>query len=148
MTRRPKETGDEVDQDQGASTAVVEKGIELDEVERAHQARVVDHLHDEMGLAIGRAARNCRADPRRQRRIEEIDVEADVKEAVSCGDAVEDAPQRHRDTPFVDQPHVHDVDAARPQQRAFAAIDRTDAEEMHMIRCEARSDIGSLEHAR
>src|SRR6185312_5310616 len=42
--------------------AHVQRGIELHYIERAHQARVGDHLHAELRLAIGRPSRYHRAD--------------------------------------------------------------------------------------
>src|SRR5579864_8488158 len=67
-----EEAGDEIDQEAGAPAPLVQERIELDDVERADEARIVEHLHDEMRLAISRPARHGRADAGRQRWIKEI----------------------------------------------------------------------------
>jgi hypothetical protein len=99
----------------GALAPLVEERIELNDIEGANEPRIVQHLHDEVRLAIGCAARHGRADARRQRRIEEIGIDADMQDAVALGDPVEDAPQQRACSLFVDKPHVDNVDALASQ---------------------------------
>ena len=78
-----EQAADQFDCDARGAAAFVEKRIELDDVDRSHQPRVMQQLHDQMGFAIGGAARHRGADAGCHRRIEKIDVEADMQHAVS-----------------------------------------------------------------
>ena len=56
-------------------------GIDLDEVQRAQQARVGDHLHHHVRLAVVEPALDRRADAGRDRRIADVEIERDVDAA-------------------------------------------------------------------
>ena len=59
--------------------AHVQRRVELDQVQRAQATGVGDHLHAQLGLAVGRAAAHRGAHARRNVRVEEIDIEAHVQ---------------------------------------------------------------------
>src|SRR6267378_3174733 len=86
-----------------------------------------------MRLAIGRAARYGGADARRYRRIEKIDIEADMQHAVACFYPLDDAPDQDADPEFIDRAHVGDRDAAIADQVFFKRIDRPDSEQIELI---------------
>src|SRR5512144_1252617 len=77
--RLSEEALDEIDGENGSLVVLVERGIELDDIERSDPPRVRDHFHAELRLAVVRSARHRRADAGRDAGIEEIDVEADVE---------------------------------------------------------------------
>ena len=77
-----EQAAEQFDGDTRGAAALVEERIELDNVDRAHQFRIMQQFHDQMGLAVGGAAGNGGADARCDRRIEKIDVEADMQHAV------------------------------------------------------------------
>src|SRR5467141_3848975 len=83
-----------------------------------------------MRLAIGRAARHGGADARRYRRIEKIDIEADVQHAVARLYPLDDPPDQNADSEFVDRAHVGDRDAAIADEVSFKRIDRPDSEQI------------------
>ena len=84
--RRPKRLAVEFHENAGALAAIVEERIEFDEIERRDEAAVGQHFHDEMRFAERRAAGHGGADARREIRIEKIDIEADVQQAVGGAD--------------------------------------------------------------
>ena len=86
-----------------------------------------------MRLAIGRAARHRGADAGRYRRIEKIDIEADMQHAVARLDPFDHPPDQHADAELVDRAHVGDRDAAIAHQLLFQRIDRADAEQIELI---------------
>src|SRR5882724_1692022 len=86
-----------------------------------------------MRLAIGRAAGYGGADARRYRRIEKIDVEADMQHAVARLYLLDDPPDQNADPEFVDRAHVRDRDAAIAHQVFFGRIDRPDSEQIELI---------------
>src|SRR6266850_3212882 len=86
-----------------------------------------------MRLAIGRAARHGGADARRYRRIEKIDIEADVQYAVARLYPLDDPPDQNADPEFVDRAHVGDRDAAIADEVFFRRIDRPDSEQIELI---------------
>src|SRR3981189_714926 len=86
-----------------------------------------------MRLAIGRAARHGGADARRYRRIEKIDIEADVQHAVARLYPLDDPPDQNADSEFVDRAHVGDRDAAIADEVSFKRIDRPDSEQIELI---------------
>src|SRR6195256_1496636 len=86
-----------------------------------------------MRLAIGRAARYGGADARRYRRIEKIDVEADMQHAVACLYPLDDPPDQNADPEFVDRAHVGDRDTAIADEAFFKRIDRADSEQIELI---------------
>jgi hypothetical protein len=92
----------------------------------------VQHLHDEMRLAIGEAAGHVGADAWRDGRVEGVEVEAHVQHAVAGRDPLQDTAHEHARAVLVDEAHVHHVDAARHQEVALVAVDGADAEEMQV----------------
>ena len=82
---------------------------------------IVQQLHDQMRLAIGRAARHRGADAGRDRGIEKIDVEAQMQHAVLRPHALDDLADQHADAEFVDRAHVGDRDAALEHQLLLLA---------------------------
>ena len=62
MNLLAEQTSDEFDHRARGEAAVVQKRIELDQIELAHQALILKHLHHQMRLAIGRPARHRGAD--------------------------------------------------------------------------------------
>src|SRR5882672_2065563 len=86
-----------------------------------------------MRLAIGRAARYGGADARRYRRIEKIDIEADMQHAVARLYPLDDPPDQNAEPEFVDRAHVGDRDAAIADQVFFGRIDRPDSEQIELI---------------
>ncbi|EGE56147.1 hypothetical protein RHECNPAF_7500119 [Rhizobium etli CNPAF512] len=132
----------------GALATIVEKRIELDEIERRDETAVGQHFHDQMGLAEGRAARHRRADAGGNIGIEEIEIEADMQQAVGLGDDIENIPHDGGDALFVDRAHIEDVDTVFVDFFALARIDRTDADLEDMFRIDEgtvlRQDLGEL----
>ena len=96
-----------------------------------------------MRLAIAGAARHQRADARRQLRIEKIDVERHVQDAVARPHAFDEAADRHADAEFVDLAHIDEADGALAHQRFFQRIDRADAEHLQLVRPHAGARIAS-----
>jgi hypothetical protein len=96
----------------------------------------LQHLHDQVRLAERGTARDGGSGAGRELRIEEIDVQADMDEAVAPARLVDDAAHQHRGTELVELAHVDNVDAARLQQVALAAIDGAHAEQMQVLRIE------------
>src|SRR6202047_822592 len=86
-----------------------------------------------MRLAIGRAARHGRADARRDLRVEKIDVEADMQDAVARLDPFDDPPDQDADTELIDRAHVRHCDAAIADQILLKRIDRADSEQIELI---------------
>src|SRR5712664_570607 len=87
-----------------------------------------------MRLAIGRAAWYGGADARRYRRVEKIDIEADVQHAVARLYPLDGRPDLNDDPEFVDRAHVGNRDAAIADQVFFRRIDRPDSEQIELIR--------------
>src|SRR4030081_3740755 len=86
-----------------------------------------------MRLAIGSAARHRRADPRRYGRIQKIDVEADMQNAVARTYPFDDPADQDADTMLVDRAHVCDGDAAIADELSFRRIDRADSKQIELI---------------
>src|SRR5690348_11181297 len=76
-----EKAADELHNETRRPSTFVEKGIELHDVDRSHQPGIVQELHDEMGLAIGRASGDRGAHSWRHGRIEEIDIETHMQNA-------------------------------------------------------------------
>ena len=74
-------------------------------------------FHDEVGLAERRAAGHGRSDARCDAGIEEIDVEADMQQAIRCSDPVEKAREQRSYAVLVDTAHVMHGDAGLPSAR-------------------------------
>src|SRR5215207_4138911 len=85
-----------------------------------------------MGLPEGRAARDRGADPGRKRRIQEVDIQADVQQPIRAGHRVEHASQQHAHAAFINEAHVDHVDPARAQQLLLAPIHRADPEHVQV----------------
>src|SRR5690606_13663734 len=58
------QAGNEIDEELGGLAALVEERIQLDDVEARHETAVMQHFHDLVRLAEGRAPRHRRADGR------------------------------------------------------------------------------------
>ena len=81
-----------------------------------------------MRLAHRGAARHGGADGGRGGRVEEIDVERDVQDAVRRRDLVEELRQRPRDADLVDHPHVDQRRVAILERGAFLGVDAAQAD--------------------
>src|SRR5271166_6261946 len=81
----------QVDQQERAFGPLVEEGVELNKIERRLKAGFIQKLHHQMRLAVSRPAWNCGADTRRDRRIEKVDVQTDMQQAVSGAHPIDDA---------------------------------------------------------
>ena len=68
-------------------------------------------LHDEVRFAEGGAAGRRGSDARRDRRIEEVDVEADMQAAICRRDPFEKTPYQRADAVLVESAHVVNGDA-------------------------------------
>src|SRR5215210_2001076 len=78
---------DQLDAEFGRAVVDVERGVDLDDFEREHAARLGDLLHGEVRLAVGEPAAHHRAGAGRDHRIERVYVERDV---VAAGRAARD----------------------------------------------------------
>ena len=79
----------------------------------------MQQLHDQMRLAVGGAAGHGGADAGRHRRIEKVDVEAEMQHAIFRLDPLDDAADQHGDAELVEGAHVGDRDAALMHQLLF-----------------------------
>src|SRR6202000_1340546 len=109
--------------------ALVEERIEFHDIERMHDAGIVQELHDQMRLAIGRAARHRGADARRHFGIEEVDIKTQMQDAIYRLHLVDDAADQDADAELVDLAHVHDADAAKLDEILLQLVDRARAEQ-------------------
>ena len=86
-----------------------------------------------MRLAIGGAARHRGADAGRHGRIQKIDIEADMQDAVLRPYPFDHPPDQDTDTELVDRAHVRNRDAAVADQILFQRIDRADSEQVEPV---------------
>src|SRR3954470_21699002 len=128
-----EQAADQFDGNARRAAAFVEKRVELDDIDRAHQIRVVQQLHDEMRLAIGCAARHRGADAGRDGGIEKIDIETDMQHAIARPHTLDDLSYQYADTEFVDDAHVGDRNASLEHQLLLQRIDRADAEQVELV---------------
>jgi hypothetical protein len=102
----------------------------------------VQQLHDEVGFARGRATGHSGADARGNRRIQKIDIEADVQDAVLRPYPVDHPADQHADAEFVDRTHIRNRDVAITDEVLFRRIHRPDPEQVQSIG--ADGDAGLL----
>jgi hypothetical protein len=127
--RLAEKAGGQLDQQLGAGAAHIEKGIEFDDIHGADNAGLKEQLHAEMRFTIGCPSGNRGADARRQRRVEKIDIEADMQMAARRPHRVNDRFQRRHDAAFVDRPHIDHIDTAPADGGTLLAIDGANAEQ-------------------
>src|SRR6266702_3815162 len=96
-----EQAADQLDRGARGPTALVQEWIELDDVNRSYQSGIVQELHDQVRLAIGRSARHRGADARRDAGVEEIDAEADMQYPVARPHALDHAPDQHGNAELV-----------------------------------------------
>src|SRR6185437_4996150 len=123
-----EQTADEFNRGVRGAAPLVEERVELHDIDGTDQPAIMQHLHDQVRLAIGRAAWHGGADAGRQSRVEKVDVETDMQHAVARPHPVDHAADQHPDPELVDLPHVSQADAAISQQILFQSVDRTYAE--------------------
>src|SRR6056297_3737694 len=128
-----KRRGRKIDHHLRGAAAIIEKGVQLHEVERGHQPAVADHLHHQMRLADGGPAGYGGADSGGEGGIEEIHVERDMQRATLSGDMIEKGPERARDALLVDHPHIMIPDLRGLQRLAFGGIDGAQAENADIL---------------
>lgn len=127
-----QETGGEVDHEEGGASALVEEGVQLGEIEAANEAGVVGEFHDEVGFAKGGAPGDGGADAGRDGRVQEIDVEADMKAAAGFAHTVEEGADGDGDAGFVEGAHVVDGDAGLGEDGALGSVDAAEADHAHV----------------
>ena len=133
-----EKAGHKIDQQQRGFAPVVQERVEFGKVQRGREAGICQHFHDQMRLAIGCAPRHRCADRGRDRGIEEVDIQTDMKPRVAPGGIFQDRRDQARNPVLVDAPHVHDRHAARRQQLPLDAVDRPDPEQMEVGRRDGR----------
>jgi len=102
---------------------IIQRRIQLDEVEGSDQTAVMQEFHDQMRFVESRTAWNRRADGAGYRGVEEIDIEADMQVAVFGRNTIEEARQRRLDPMLVDRAHIIDFNPKRCDQFALCRID-------------------------
>lgn len=94
----------------------------------------MQHLHHQMGLAEGRAARNRGPDRRGNRRVQEIDIQTDMQQAVFRSHAVQKGFQRGTDAFLVNPAHVADANAVTDKQASLRIVDGADTQNFDVLR--------------
>mmetsp|Transcript_20990 Transcript_20990/g.81089 ORF Transcript_20990/g.81089 Transcript_20990/m.81089 type:complete len:387 (+) Transcript_20990:670-1830(+) len=130
-----KEGLDQVHRDQRGLVLLVQCRVQLHQVQAGHASGVVDHLHAQVGLAVGRAAVDRGAHARCHHRVEEVDVEADVQMGVVVQRG---QGQLHRvaHAHFVDEAHVEDFKVLLVHEAPLALVDAADADLAHPLRAD------------
>src|ERR1700733_10145836 len=123
-----KQAADQFDSGARGTTPLIEERVELDNIDGSNQTGIVQHLHHQMRLPIGRATGHRGANARRQMGIEKINVKTDMQHAVTGFHLVDNAADQHAYPELVDLAHVGNADATSPQQLIFQSVDRACAE--------------------
>ena len=106
----------------------VEHRVDLDHLERGEEARLGDHLHDKVRLAVAEAAAHRRADARRDLRVDDIHVERDVHRR-AVADVLDRGLHHRLDAHAVEVAHREDHRVEPAEQVALALVDRAGADQ-------------------
>ncbi len=117
-----------------AAAALVEERVELDDIEGTNEAAVVQHLHDEMRLAVGQPSGHGGSDARGDRGVERVDVEADVHDTVFRAHPIDEMRDLNARAEFVEAAHVDNVYAALGKQ-AYAYDYEADPDDSVCFSC-------------
>ena len=97
-----------------------------------------------MGFAVRRSPAHGRADTRRDRVVEEVEVEADVHVGVGV-EVVEGHPHRLAHPHLVEVAHVEDLDLLLVQQPLLPQVDVAEPDLAHVARVECRHRARELD---
>ena len=128
----------------GGSIVLVEHGVHLDQVESDQLARIGEHLHRKMCFAIGHAARNRRANPRRLVRREAVEVEGDPDARRAVGRDRDRLFHHAAHAPFVDRAHGQGAKLPLADVFPFGFIGVAQADDRDVVRAHGRLDASHV----